>query len=286
MITDISYTKPNGDIVPMKLYQFVDIEGMVNTNCHRFHFIDVNAKELTFTNVDFSSCHFQRVYFYKAKFIGCNFTGARFSKCNFRGADFYNCTFDFTDFDKTIILPKQVIPSAPHQSGIRKELMQSLRANAISIGDQRAVGTFILEEIDAAKIHCLKVWQAKEGYYAQKYTRITDRLKHLVKYWGWQLDDFVWGHGEKPKNSVVFAVFIIAICSVLKAYFDYQAGGVHEVPLLLAALKDNFIHYGLSLIGVDSGIKSYLSLEAIIAATRFVLFGLVVSLLFRTLSHR
>src|SRR4051794_39610805 len=99
---------------------------------HRI-FSDIDAKAVEFEDVDFSYSLITRGYFHKAKFRKCRFVGTRFSECNFRQASFTQCDFSYGVFDQTLIKFDQVEYSLPTFPNVRKDLLQLLRANAVSI---------------------------------------------------------------------------------------------------------------------------------------------------------
>lgn len=272
-------------------YRGVELKGKLpqSSDCRYFRFVEVDGKEAEFKDINFSYAIFERAYFRKAKFTNCNFTGAHFAECNFRNADFYGCTFDFATFDKTLIKPKQIIPCAPHMSAVKGYLMQALRANAVSISDYSAVRAYTLEEIEAKRTHCLKAWQNKEDYYKRKYPHFMERLAFLVKYWCYGLDNFVWGHGEKPMKAIMFPVIMVGVSALIKTSLDYHAGLLCGSPSLVRLFLDNFSHYGLSVVGATPQAvigNVYYGLDFLIAIVRLIVIGLVVSLFFRLLSHR
>ena len=168
--------------------------------------------------------------------------------------------------------------------------MQALRANANSLADCRAASVYVLEEIEAAKAHHLKAWQSKEEYYKKKYPHFFDRLGAITKYFGWQIDGFIWGHGEKPLKAILFVALVVLGCSISHSYLEYPANGLDNVPALGAAMAKNLQYYSLSVVGTSEPklltAGPFYCLELIIGLVRFLVFGLVISLLFRLLSHR
>jgi hypothetical protein len=131
--------------------------------------IDVSGKKQIFEHVDFSYSIFTRGYFHQAEFKGCNFTGTRFVDCNFRNAVFEDCSFGYCDFSGCRIETDEILKNLPDRPNVRRELLQIMRKNALSMGDVAAGRAFVIAELAAKKEHLRRAWKQDEKYYRKKY---------------------------------------------------------------------------------------------------------------------
>jgi Pentapeptide repeats (9 copies) len=262
---------------------------VANRDFSHYTFEDFGARQVVFNNCIFSYCVFTRAYFYGAKFTDCRFVGARFTDCNFRSAIFSGCDFSYASFRGTIISRKEIAVNFPSEPNIRRELLQALRANAISIADDAGAKFFIWEELKAGEEHNRKAREAKEFYYAKKYQWKNNKrewaLVRLERPWLW-LQRFGWGYGERPLRllrsiSLLLGIFTILVSWNISENFQQFAGNLYKSAKFTIA-----VFLGIPFGNLGEPLIVSLWLVSFIALTRYITLSLFVTLLFRRLSRR
>ncbi|WP_434729887.1 pentapeptide repeat-containing protein [Rhizobium binae] len=273
---------------PLRIYQsqkLVHAKGFAF--CHA-QLIDVSGKKQVYEEVDFSYSIFTRGYFHQAEFRACNFTGARFVDCNFRNATFADCNFSYSDFTGCRIETDEVLRNLPDQPNVRRELLQILRKNALSMGDVAAGRAFVIAELAAKKEHLRRAWKQEENYYKKKYGGFRNQSLVLAKRIGLWLDGFLWGHGEKLWNLPIAVIAILAVFSAISSATWAFSLSDPSVSQLIIMFKSFMIYY-ISLF-LDAPYRDSLPhivvLDWIVVIFRYVSLGILVSGLFRWLSHR
>ena len=128
-------------------------ETVTATNFPNSHLLEMDGADLTFEHCDFSYSVIERSYFRNAKFIRCNFIGAKFIDSNFRSVLFDRCDFRYVSVNRTILPVQQVLKSLPEWPNVRRELLQQLRANCVSLGETSLLNVLIEKELEAERDH-------------------------------------------------------------------------------------------------------------------------------------
>lgn len=264
---------------------------VTNKNFSHYTFEDFGAKGVEFIDCNFSYCVFTRAYFFDAKFVNCRFVGARFTDCNLRSAHIRTCDFSYATFRGTVIPLEEVISNVPYWPNVRRDLMQSHRVNAASIGDDSAVKAYIREEMHASREYYRRAREAKEAYFAAKYRWSNNKQNWAKVRW----DSFVlfiqrigWGYGEYPSQVLVSTFTILLFTALLRSF--WQVSVSETVDNLLQAIRGNF----QTTIAIFLGIPSMLqpneiprwSLWVFLVALRYLTLSLFTSMLFRRISRR
>lgn len=260
-------------------------EGLSDKSLIHGHFTDVSGKKATFEKVDFSYSVFTRAYFHDTIFKDCKFTGCRFNECNFRGAKFSLCDFKYAFFDRTIVPHKQLIACAPAWPNVKRDLMQIMRANAVSVGDIEAERAFIREEMKARREHLRRARAQEEEYYKRKY----------AGWWNWCsvrwqsfwlfLDRNILGHGEHIGRAVLGSLALLLLIATFQWLYDLDSSDSFGRVVLGFVESAKYVLY--LLLDVPSVVaQPPYSLAIVVILLRYFLIGLLVAGLFRVLSHR
>lgn len=249
---------------------------------------DVSGKQVEFVGLDFSYCVFTRAYFHEAKFRDCKFVGARFTDCNFRNADIIRCDFRYADFTGTRIDTKEILNNLPAEPNIKRELLQILRKNALSMGDVRSGRQFVLKEIAAEKEHLRRAWKQDEPYYKEKYGGFKKLFKVFVDRSLLWIDGFLWGHGEQLWRMLISVPLLILVCAAISTI---RAESIIPDPTISSAVnvfRSEFSYYLNLFVDVqaDHQTQRIIWLDWIIVLSRYLVFGVLISGLFRWFSHR
>jgi hypothetical protein len=262
-------------------------------NFQHYTFEDFGAKGVEFTNCDFSYCVFTRAYFFQAKFKTCKFIGARFVDCNFRSARFIECSFDFAAFRGTLLPVKELLVNEPSAPGIKRLLMQSLRVNAASVGDDAAVKEFFREEMKAWREHLRKARAAKGKYYGDgKYSFSQNRKEwfrvRLESVW-LSLQSFIWGYGEYPlrlMRTIILLLLFYSLFVMISSGVSLNLSVINFLGEAWSCLKYTIsVFLGLNAVQyVQRNVWWWLI--SLIALSRYIALTLFTTMLFRRLSRR
>lgn len=279
-------TKQEGSF-ESKIYKNLDINKFPSLDYRHAFFEDVGGKVDMFENVDFSYCVMTRAYFHGAKFKNCKFIGTRFIDCNFRSAIFEYCKFDYSDFIGTRIDTEQILKNLPDQPNVSREFLQIMRKNSLSMGDVRSSRKFVIAEINAQKEHLRRANRREEAYYKRKYAGFWPQAKIRWQRFGWGIDSFFWGHGERIWKMIVPIAMLLLIASFISIYFYGQNNG-DSISSFYQQFNQYLLYYINLFIDVsnDSVPRRVIWIEWCVVSFRYLTTGVLISALFRWLSHR
>jgi hypothetical protein len=236
------------------------------------------GKGVEFQDCNFSSSLIRSCYFHKAVFKNCNFIGATFVDSNFRSAKFIGCDFSYAVFRGSQIEASEIVANLPHWENAQRDLLRSARKNAEAMGDVEDVRLLLRAEMIASEEHWRSASRAVTGYYRDHYPGCRGRVTGLIRLWAVRLGRWFWGHGESPgRLCFSFFLWVLAWSSYLCVTNDDSSmyGAVSAV-LAVILLGD----------GASSGVIISDSVVLILAASRFLFFGLFVALIVRRFARR
>lgn len=231
-------------------------QDLTNETLKNHQFVRLVASGKRFVKCDFRNSTFEACYLRKCTFDSCNFSGCHFDRCQLPGTSFQGCRFDYATFERTAIEPEILKTGCPGFENLQMRFARSLRTNFQEIGDSDAANEAILIELAATKIHLRKALFSRESYYRDKYRGFA-RAKMTYTLARFQILDFVWGNGEKPKRliyTVLLFIFGMAIFDVVKfgnyLYISDYLSSIWLAPqvLLGAAIPPRFGTIYLSVI--------------------------------------
>jgi len=197
--------------------------------------IRLGMKEGKIHDCIFRHCIFQDCYFRSVKFRNVNFTGSFFENCNFSRATFEACCFWYARFSKCWLNYDEILQSLPSEANIAISLLQSLRQNAIEMGEGKIADKILLREIIIEKQELKNQFWAQTEYYKKRYNTI-ERFRSGVKFWGLCISGLICGHGLKLSNLLVSAILGILAFAI----FIFKLGSF--------ASSDNGTHVDLSFV--------------------------------------
>lgn len=265
-----------------------DISGSTLKSFRHAELVYVSGKEGAFEGFDFSYAVMTDCYFHNATFMNCKFTGSRMYRCNFRGAKFINCDFRYIDMDETRISTEQMLGNMPDFPNIAREIAQVMRRNATSLGDVASSRKFMIFELEQRQEHIRRALRGQGDYYKEKYDTWRKRLR--LRWHGLMLkaDKFLWGHGEKVWRIFLsigsLLLFLSIISSAMWVYENPDSSAKAVWETFLATLK-YFTSFFLA-VDVETTIERSWTIELVLAASRLLFVGVLISALFRWLSHR
>lgn len=272
---------------PLRLEQAKLTDAGVKDYSHAF-LTDVSGKKIQYTEVNFSFAVLVRGYFHHANFVNCKFIGTRFTDCNFRNASFSDCDFRYADFTGTRIPTDEMLRNLPDEPNIRREFLQILRKNAISLGDVASSRRFVLAEIDAKKEHYRRAWRQDETYYKKKYSGFRKLTLIGAQRVGLWIDSFLWGHGERLWKIAISVPVLLIISAAISTIYWSSGQSDPKLSSLIAKFWEAFRYYTSLFLDVQNGrnIDRMFWLDWTVVVARYVAFGVLIAGLFRWLSHR
>ena len=247
-------------------------------------FTDFNALGTTFEDCDFRYSIFERAYLRDAKFINCRFDGARFIDSNLRNARFVKSEFKFAVFCGCHLDVREIIAVLPPQPNIRRENLRNLKANAIEIGDYESVRLIVLQELEATKLHFKHAAIGFDVYYKEKYALSSQRLFAGAQFVGLKIDQWVWGHGERPWQLLVSSGLLLLFLTgvnfwavVPKAGWTGSQAGLQILAYSVRTFLD---------MPVDIRFQGFQFVDYALVMMRYIYIGLFVSVLYKAISHR
>lgn len=261
---------------------FFQINGHEHTNYSGKILQDVGGKNIIFDSCDFSYAVIERGYFHQATFKNCKFIGTRLISCNFRSTKIEMCDFRYATFTGTVIPINEISSNFPYEPNQKRDLIQSLRANSISIGDYQTNNDLLSLELKATTQHHLNIVKRPHSYYLKKYTG-KDRFKSFIKYLGLKSEDLIWGYGLSPQRLIIFALSIITITAAILSWQETSIGS--SIEEIYSSFKNNFSHslfalLDLALVPPDL-LNKHNVIFACIVIFRVTILGLLVSVLYR-----
>lgn len=269
----------------------VEFQKLVHTNGESFahgHLSDVSGKKQIFEGVDFSYAVITRGYFHLAEFRNCKFVGTRFVDCNFRNANFDNCDFSYSDFIGCRVETDEILKSLPGPPNVRRELLQILRKNALTMGDVASSRAFVIAEISARKEHLRRAWRLEEPYYKNKYGGFSKQFDVAVRRSALWFDGFFWGHGERLWMLAVSTTSLLLFFSIVSTWLWISSATEPTIREGLGYFTSSLIYYISLFLDVpnNNDVTPIIYIDWVVVIFRYISLGVLVSGLFRWLSHR
>lgn len=262
------------------------ISGQTHTNKNFQHseLHDTPGRKKTFSDCDFSYSVFYRCYFKEAKFENCNFTGCRFYDCNFIDADFLSCDLKYALFERCQVDVPSILSALPREPNLRRALIQNLRVNANATGDFENQRLLVLAQVSATKDYLKHAILGNQPYYRKKFPTSIDRIVAALRFAAVNVSGFTWGHGERIGSLAISSGSLLLLLSMLNLYalipaYGWKGGGV--IPQSLIYTFSLFFDVPL-----ESGFSGFLFVDFLILVMRYIYFGLLVSMLYKSISHR
>lgn len=250
------------------------VEGEDFSNC-RIEWC--RGKSVEFRNCTFSSSLIRSCYFHKATFKSCDFTGASFVDSNFRRAKLISCDLKYAVLRGTQIEASQIVGNLPHWENAQRDLLRSARKNAEAMGDVEDVRQLLRAEMIASEEHWRSAYRGVTNYYREHYPGLGGRVGSFFRLWGVRVSRWFWGHGESPVR--LLASFFLWVLG-WAIYVDFKVQGLTLMDATVAVLS-------VILLGSHSATDHVTTLVSLVlAASRFIFFGLFVTLVVRRFARR
>lgn len=259
------------------------VSGTSHKSCHLY---EVAGNSVTFKDCDFSYSVIERSYFRNATFENCRFVGARIVDSNFRSANFVNCDFQYAIVQRSILPVSELLRNLPDFPNVRREFLQQLRANAISVGDPSLVNQLVSKELEAERDYWRDARKRSTAYYEKKYGSIGGMVRA-----NWQAlvlvaDRFIWGHGESIGRLIISTIAAILLLAMIR-WMGRAPGEVQDLRVgdLWAAVRFTWEVY-LDLPIAVGALDGHLVWGSTVVLVRYLTIGLFISVVFRKLSKR
>ena len=249
-------------------------EATCNADLSKKQLERIYAVDKTFVNVSFSKSVLTSCYFRNCSFIECDFSGATMVKCNFKGASFEGCIFKYTSWERTLIDDGLLDSCLPSEENLARDLVRSLRVNFAEVGNYQAVNHAASIEVALTGQHLKNAACSRQSYYRKKY-RGWNRVRQVYAYLKWLALDLLWGNGESLFRVVASGVMVVTLVAVWRFISKPEMG-------LAQAFLVSLAHF----FGVEHETAVSPVPSILLAAVRFVLFGLFMAILIKRLSRR
>ncbi|WP_037434418.1 hypothetical protein [Sinorhizobium fredii] len=156
------------------------------------------------------------------------------------------------------------------------------------MGDVTAGRAFVIAELAGRKEHLRRAWAQDETYYKSKYGGFRKSSGVLIQRLGLWMDDFFWGHGEKLWKLPISAAIILTAVSALAAAL-WLSSATNPLVYDLASTFKSYLIYYVSLFldaPTTENPRRFVVIDWVVVIFRYVSLGVLVSGLFRWLSHR
>jgi hypothetical protein len=181
----------------------------------------------------FRRCLFDHCYFRDVKFRNVNFTGSFFSNCNLSKVNFEACNFWYVRFSKCVINYDEILQSTPPETNIALFMLQSLRQNALEMGDKKAADRIVIKEISFHKKELWNRISAKTNYYKTRFDTLR-RMESFLKLLGLLMSGLILGYGLKLRNLIFSALATIVVFAlVFSGLGSFASQGNLQTPLKL-----------------------------------------------------
>jgi hypothetical protein len=252
---------------------------VVNSDWSNLQLVRLVAKGKLFKQVKFSHTTFDSCYLPDCRFDSCEFIGTKFNSTNLHGAKFSGCRFDYATFERTIIDDAILIDNCPAYDNLKMRFARSLRTNYQQIGDAEAANHAIRVELDATEMHLRKAWRSNDHYYRTKYPGLVNRTTKFISWGKFRLLDYIWGNGESL--AALFRAVAVLIVSIAMLDLCLNPSTFSLLDVLAALWRAPQIFMSIAAPWYIS--SGWLTL---IAAVRFIAFGLLMSILIKRFNRR
>ncbi len=136
--------------------------------------------------------------------------------------------------------------------------------------------------------HLRRAWMQDETYYKKKYGGLRKRSIVLIQRIGLWLDGFLWGHGEKLWNLPISALIVLVFFAAISAALWATSVTDPSIYQFFGTFKAYTIYY-ISLFldaPYEANLSQVIYLDWMVVIFRYLSLGILVSGLFRWLSHR
>jgi hypothetical protein len=241
-------------------------------------------------NCTFRSAVLVHCYFRGVVFTNCDFTSAKFIDCNFKEAKFVHCKFNYSSFRRTIVESSEIIANLPVEPNVRRDLLRNLRVDARELGSTEDESLYIRHEIAASDLFCISAFLGKDPFYRNKYGSLA-RWGYLGQWLQSKISGAVWGNGEKPIRLIFTCLALTALIAAVLLFYGRVTGILHPgenfhtnlwLAIKLAIMEFVGVPYTVS----EYSLRVPIWISVIAVCLRYVVIGLLVSVMFRTFSRR
>jgi len=226
-------------------------------------FRDVGFKNARFEDCNFSQSSFAQCYLRRAQFTRCDIVNAHFDSCDFSQAAIAESRVDFASFKnceiqlETIQFQKDATPRA------MVRVCRGLKLNAMSMGNFADAGELT--------------------YLEKRYERLGFARDGAWGRWlASQLQNWLWGYGERPWRLALVMLFNITLFGTLLHWLDPLPGKNWWEHVYFSAITYLTVGYG------DLAPHAPLAqaLSVLCASAGIGTFGLLIASVTKKIMHR
>lgn len=188
-------------------------------------FVRLGLKHAKFSGCQLTRNIFEDCYLREAEFKNVDFSGSFFKDCNLERAKFQSCTLRYMRFNRCIINYDEILgslPSEPDQPDLRIQMLNSLKQNAIEMGQMEKSDELLLQIIQAEKKELKNRFLLPTSYYKERYNNWSSRVSAFFKWLFMLINDYLWGYGLKPLRLIFSASIAIILMAIIISIFNLQ----------------------------------------------------------------
>ncbi len=184
-----------------------------NTVLDRCIFDNVGLKQARFSGGAVTHCRFEDSYLRHCIFGQVDFTGTIFTNCNLAAASFAGSKLWYTQFVRCQLNYNEILQSLPTEVNLRKQLLRSLRVNAVDMGEKHIANRILLLELKAEREEHYKIFTSSNSYFRDNYD-VIQRFQSLGGWIAHHLRSSIWGYGLRLNALFRTAVIVILSCGL------------------------------------------------------------------------
>jgi len=226
-------------------------------------FRDVGFKNARFEDCNFSQSSFAQCYLRRAQFTRCDIVNAHFDSCDFSQAAIAESRVDFASFKNCEIQLETINFQADATPRAMVRVCRGLKLNAMSMGNFADAGELT--------------------YLEKRYERLGFARDGAWGRWlASQLQNWLWGYGERPWRLALVMLFNITLFGTLLHWLDPLPGKNWWEHVYFSAITYLTVGYG------DLAPHAPLAqaLSVLCASAGIGTFGLLIASVTKKIMHR
>lgn len=242
----------------------------------------------------FSGCHltqniFEDCYLREAEFRNVDFSGSFFKDCNLERAKFQSCTLRYMRFTRCIIDYDEILGSLPAESDLQLQMLNSLKQNAIEMGQTKVADKLLLQLINAEKEELRNRFSLPTSYYKERYNNWLTRATAFFKWANMLIDELLWGYGLKPIRLIISALIAIILVAVIMTSLNLQYFYTDQItPKNLSFFEALYVSAVTFGIGIGGYTPATVTSQIVSVIERFVgvvFLGCLVATIYRRIAR-
>jgi hypothetical protein len=178
---------------------------------------DKHLKKVTFEGGRIESCRVERSNLRYVRMQGVDLTGTVFTDCNLQYATFEFCNMRYVSFKGCYLNYDSALNNQPREANLRRLFLQSLRLNAMSMGDGAIATNLLVLELAANRDELVDIVVGRTEHERRKYSG-WQRVGAARSLCGWWAQRMLWGHGLALWNVAFSGIAVVLLFAALYSF--------------------------------------------------------------------